>query len=127
MGQMLSCRAMLRRLLRLFKKTSIVIPGAEQLEKGVGRTVQLGDGLQGGTQILICRTMDGEVHALDTECPHGEGGRLIAGPLASNKYAVCPLHNFQFDPKSGRVERGACRSARRFKITEVGGEFRITV
>ncbi len=117
---------MLRRILRLFKRATITIPGAADLSPGQSRTVQLGNAVD-GTQILICRMQDGSVHALDTECPHGEGGRLIAGPLAEGKYAVCPLHSFHFDPPTGRVERGACRSARRFKITEENGQFHITI
>jgi len=118
---------MLRRILRLFQKTTIRIPGARDLAPGQARTVQLGDPLEGGTQILICCLEDGSVHAMDTDCPHGEGGHLIPGPLVQGKFAVCPLHNFQFDPRNGRVERGACRSARCFRIEERDGEFQITI
>ena len=52
---------------------------------------------------------------------------MIPGPLVQGKFAVCPLHNFQFDPRNGRVERGACRSARCFRIEERDGEFQITI
>ena len=118
---------MLRRFLQLFKKATIAIPGAADLGPGEGRTVQVGNLLEGGTQILICRLMDGSVHALDTDCPHAEGGRLMAGPLAEGKFAVCPLHAFQFDPRNGAVERGTCRAARTFRISEADGQFLIQI
>ncbi|MEZ6004076.1 MAG: Rieske 2Fe-2S domain-containing protein [Planctomycetota bacterium] len=118
---------MLQRILALFRRRIITVPGADALERGMARTIQIGDALNGGTQILICRNLDGHVFALDTDCPHGEGGRLIPGPLAEGKYAVCPLHNYQFNLKSGQPERGACRPARRFAIREVDGQFQIRI
>ena len=50
---------------------------------------------------VLCR-VDGELHALDALCPH-EGGRIHDGPLAQGKYAVCPLHNYKFDPRTGEA------------------------
>ena len=118
---------MLRRLLRLFKKSKIIVPNASELEPGTARTVKLGEILDGGTEIAVIRTLDGQVYALNTECPHGQGGRLMPGPLVDGQHIECPMHNFHFDPKTGRVQRGTCASARRYPVTEVDGEFHITI
>lgn len=118
---------MLRRLLRLFQRSHIVVPNAAELEPGTARTIKLGEVHEGGTELLICRMPDGRVHAMDSECPHGHGGRLMPGPLVDGRYVECPMHNFHFDPKSGRVERGVCPSLRRFAIREQDGEFHISI
>ena len=118
---------MLRRLLRLFKRSHIVVPDADKLEPGTARTIQIGKVYEGGSEIVICRMPDGGVHALDSKCPHDQGGRLMPGPLMDGRYVECPMHNFHFDPKTGRVERGVCPPARRFKIRETDGEFHITI
>ena len=92
---------MFDRLKKLFSKPSITIPGADGLVEGEARKVDIGDPAAGGKQVLLCR-VDGKVHALDTLCPH-EGGRLVPGPLADGRYAVCPLHNYRFEPDSGKA------------------------
>jgi nitrite reductase/ring-hydroxylating ferredoxin subunit len=118
---------MLSKILKLFRKAVIVIPGADKLAEGEARTIQLGDGLKGGKQILICRPKGGGVYALDTHCPHDEGGKLLAGPLFGGDKAVCPLHNFHFNVRNGSVDKGTCKSAMTYKITEKNGEFHLTI
>ncbi len=118
---------MLSKFLKLFRKASVVVPGADQLSPGESRTIQLGEGLEGGKQILICRTADGEVSALDTQCPHEPGGRLMPGPLREGKNAVCPLHNFHFDAKTGRNMESMCKAVETYNIKEKNGEFHITL
>jgi len=109
---------MLGRILKLFRGRTIEIPGASGLVEGEARKVDVGDPAAGGKQVLLCR-VDGKVHALDTFCPH-EGGRIIPGPLAEGKYAVCPLHNYRFDPATGKAVGVSCPSARTYKVTEDG-------
>ena len=92
---------MLRRLGKLFGKRGVLVPGAEKLLEGESRKVDIGDPLAGGTQVLVCR-VGGEVHVLDTECPH-EGGRIVPGPLQDGHTAVCPLHNYRFDVRDGKA------------------------
>ncbi len=117
---------MLSKFLKLFRKATVVVPGADKLAKGEARTIQVGDGLAGGKQILLCRSPEGQVYALDTHCPHDEGGKLLAGPLFGGDKAVCPLHNFHFDVRTGKVDKGTCKAAITYNIKEKDGEFHIT-
>lgn len=117
---------MLGRLLGLFKKRGGVrVPGADQLLEGEARTVDIGDPHAGGLQVLVCR-VEGRVYALDTACPH-EGGRLAKGPLADGKYAVCPLHNYRFDPKDGKAIEVSCKSAKTVRVEEQDGQLELFV
>ena len=117
---------MLSKFLKLFRKATVVIPGADKLIAGEAKTVQIGDGLADGKKLLLCRSLDGKVYALDTHCPHDEGGELLPGPLFEGDKAVCPLHNFHFNVASGKVEKGTCKAATTYTIKEVNGEFHIT-
>lgn len=107
---------MLRRLLDLFRSKGVLVGGASKLAEGTAKTVDLGDPLAGGTQVVLCR-VEGKVYALDARCPH-DGGRIIGGPLVDGKYAVCPLHNYHFDPKTGVAVRGACSKAKTYTVRE---------
>ncbi len=118
---------MLRRLLRMFQRSQIVVPQAADLEAGMARTIKLGEVHEGGTELLVCRTLDGEVHAMNSECPHGQGGRLMPGPLVDGRFVECPMHNFHFDPRTGRVQRGTCASLRRYGVKEQDGELHISI
>lgn len=115
---------MLKRIRGLFGKGGSIITGTGKLPEGEARKITIGDPLAGdGYDIILCR-VDGELHALDARCPH-EGGQISPGPLAEGKYAVCPLHNYQFDPKDGRAVNVSCRSAKKFRIEEENGDGRI--
>jgi len=113
---------MLGRLKGLFRRRGILIPGTERLAEGEARKVDVGDPGAGdlGTQVVLCR-VDGELHALDALCPH-EGGRITPGPLAEGRYAICPLHNYKFDPKTGKAVDVACKAAHRYRIEERDGD-----
>ena len=118
---------MLKRILGLFgARKPIVIPDSAGLVEGEARTVTLGDIMNDGLQVLLCR-IEGKVYALDTMCPHGEGGRLTRGPLVDGKLAVCPLHNYRFDPTNGDAVGVACKGARKFRVEEKDGEFLLWV
>lgn len=111
---------MWKRLIQhVLKGRPVEVPGTDGIQEGHARSVTIGDLGAGGLQVLLCR-IDGRLHAIDTLCPH-EGGRMVSGPLADGRHAVCPLHNFAFDPRSGRVVRGACRKARVFRVDERDG------
>ncbi|MGK0216864.1 MAG: nitrite reductase/ring-hydroxylating ferredoxin subunit [Planctomycetota bacterium] len=111
-------------LKRLFGGKGIIIPGADKLLEGEGRKVDIGDPAAGGTQVLLVR-LEGKVYALDTLCPHNEGGRLVPGPLMDSKYALCPLHNYRFDPRNGATVGNSCKSARTYKVKEANGEIEL--
>jgi len=121
--RMLASRAMLRRILDIFRGPSVVIGGTSKLEEGHAKRVDVGDPLAGGVQILLCR-VEGEVHAITTECPHA-GGRIVEGPMKDGRYAVCPLHMYAFDPRTGRPEGDVCSKARTFRAREEGDECRV--
>ena len=117
---MLASETMLEWILGLFRGRRVVIAGTSKLGEGQSRKIDLGDPLAGGRQVVLCR-VDGELFALDALCPH-EGGRISDGPLLEGRFALCPLHNYKFDPKTGRAVDRACKDARRYKVREKNGD-----
>ncbi len=123
---MLAFTAMvLGRLLDVFRRKPALVKGAGKLEEGHARTVDLGDPLAGGAQIVLARK-DGKLHALDTMCPH-EGGRIVGGPLLEGRYVLCPLHNYRFDVETGKPWADICKKARTFQVREVDGDAEVRV
>lgn len=116
---------MLGRLMRLFAKKGVLVPGGAAIEEGMARGVDIGDPHAGGVRVVLCK-VDGGLHALDSRCPH-EGGHIQPGALEHGKYAVCPLHRYLFDPKTGKPEGVACRSARRYRTRVVGDDVEVFV
>jgi nitrite reductase/ring-hydroxylating ferredoxin subunit len=110
----------LGRLLDIFRGRPMRVTGTAKLPEGEARTVDVGDPLAGGRQVLLCR-VGGELFALDTLCPH-EGGRLSPGPLVEGRLATCPLHNYKFDPRTGRSVGAPCRAARTYRVRERDGD-----
>ena len=53
--------------------------------------------------------------------PH-EGGRISGGPLIDGKHVLCPLHNYRFDPATGKAVGVSCPDARTYKIEEQAGD-----
>lgn len=111
------------RFLGLFRRPPALVRGAAKLAEGQAKTVDLGDPLAGGTQIVLARK-GGKLFALDTACPH-EGGRIVGGPLIEGRYVVCPLHNYRFDVESGKPWADVCGKARRYEVREVGDDAEI--
>lgn len=118
--------AMLQKLLRLFSRTGILVKGGATVDEGTARSVDFGDPLAGGKRVILCK-VEGEVHALDAYCPHNEGGQIQSGPLAQGKFAVCPLHRYLFDPKTGKAEGVACSPARRYKTKTDGDDLEVFI
>lgn len=116
---------MLSKLLRLFGRKPAIVKGAGKLPEGQSRVISLGDPLAGGTEIVLAR-VDGKLCALDRKCPH-ENGHLVGGPLVEGRYALCPLHNFKFDPQSGRSVGIECRPAKSYRVREVDGDAEVDV
>jgi len=110
---------MFKRLLGFFRSEPIRIEGSSQLPEGKAFKQSVGDPVAGtGRDVLLVR-LDGEVHAIDNRCPHAEAF-ISDGDLVDGKYLVCPLHNYQFDPKTGNCVNASCRKARRYKTVEDG-------
>jgi len=111
-------------LLDLFRGKPALIQGTAKLAEGHAKKVDLGDPLAGtGRQIVLCR-VDGELYALDALCPH-EGGRISDGPLLEGRTAMCPLHNYRFDPRTGKAVGRVCKDARTYRVREKGGDCEI--
>jgi nitrite reductase (NADH) small subunit len=103
----------------LFRGRSILIHGAGKLPEGHSKKIDVGDPLAGGKQVVLCR-VGGALHAIDALCPH-EGGRIADGPLVDGLYAMCPLHNYKFDPRTGASVGVTCKNATRYKVREQDG------
>lgn len=110
--------------LDLFRGRPSMIKGTGKLPEGHAKKVDIGDPLAGtGRTVVLCR-VDGVLCALDQHCPH-EGGRISDGPLIDGKLAMCPLHNFTFDPKTGHAVGRICNDAKTYRVREKGGDCEI--
>lgn len=115
---------MFGKIAALFGRKPALIRGAGKLQEGEAKKVVFGDPIAGdGIEVILCR-VEGEMLALDGMCPH-EGGRIAEGPLVDGKFALCPLHNYHFDPKNGAVVNATCRKAKVYKVRETGGDCEI--
>ena len=111
-------------LLDLFRGRPAIIQGTGKLQDGHARKVDIGDLLAGtGRSIVLCR-VGGRLCALDTLCPH-EGGRIGDGPLIEGRLAMCPLHNYQFDPQTGKSVGRVCKDAKTYRVREKDGDCEI--
>jgi len=111
-------------ILDLFRGRPSVIEGTGKLAEGHSRKIDIGDPLAGtGRTIVLCR-VGGVLYALDALCPH-EGGRISDGPLVEGRLAMCPLHNYQFDPRTGKSEGRVCTDAKTYRVREKDGSCEI--
>jgi nitrite reductase/ring-hydroxylating ferredoxin subunit len=116
---------MLSRILGLLRRPGVLIRGVDKLPEGEGRKVSIGDPLAGGTEIVLCR-VGGKLHAVDVICPH-EGGRIVGGPLVEKQYLMCPLHNYKFEPATGRAIGAACKNAKTYRVVAKGADCEVFV
>lgn len=68
-----------------------------QIEPGSARTLPV----EGGEEIAIFRTMQGECYALINKCPH-KNGPLSQG-IMHGAVVTCPLHNWNISLKTGQA------------------------
>ena len=114
---------MFGKLLTGLRGKPVTIDDAPSVAEGQARLARI-DGPDGEElDVILCR-VGGVLRALDVRCPHADG-RIIPGPLAEGKYAVCPLHNYQFKPKSGAVRNASCKKARTYRVRESQGRVEI--
>lgn len=111
---------MLGRILDLFRGRPVLVKGTGKLPDGQAKKIDVGDPLADGKQVVLCR-VKGQLYALDVLCPHA-AGRITDGPLMEGEYALCPLHNYLFDPRTGRAVRGACPNAKTYRVREHDGD-----
>lgn len=112
---------MLSRLFGFLGPKPTLVQGTSKLPEGESKVIALGDPMAGGTEIVLCRR-DGKIHALDRNCPHNKGGKLVDGPLQGGKYVMCPLHNYKFDPATGAEASGGCSNAKLYRTREKGDD-----
>jgi nitrite reductase/ring-hydroxylating ferredoxin subunit len=106
--------------LDLFRGRPVIVEGTARLTDGNAKKIDIGDPLAGtGKQVVLCR-VEGVLYALDAKCPH-EGGRISDGPLVEGKLAMCPLHRYQFDPKTGKSVGRICADAKTYRVREKDG------
>jgi nitrite reductase/ring-hydroxylating ferredoxin subunit len=88
----------------------IAVCALEELAPGVPRAVSAGR-----RSLVLVRTPDGEIHALNNRCPH-RGAKLSFGPvlqkvtasgrdyeLVAGEYVIrCPWHSYEFDLPTGQ-------------------------
>ena len=104
--------------------TPLEIPGAGRLPEGQAVKILYEDAHGRGTQELVLCRVEGELRAMDSLCPH-EGGRLASGPLMDGCYAICPLHLYKFDPKTGAAVDVECDPVPVYPVEEVDGVARV--
>jgi nitrite reductase/ring-hydroxylating ferredoxin subunit len=116
---------MLSRILGFLRGQGALIRGVDKLPDGQSKRVELGDALAGGTEVVLCR-VGGRLHALDRLCPH-EGGRIADGPLLDGVHLICPLHNYRFDPRTGKAVGVACPDAKVYRVREKGADCEVFI
>jgi len=109
-----------KRLLQLFRGRPHRVEGIADLPEGEARGMIVGDPFNGGAQIVIAR-VDGQLHALDSLCPHAADGHFNEGKLIHGRYVWCPAHNYRFDPATGRPIGSVCKKATVYRL-EVDGD-----
>ena len=76
--------------------------------------------------VHILAKVDGEVFAVDSRCPHA-GGQIQTGPLEKDRFVVCPLHRYLFDPRTGHAEGVACAPVKRYRVVTQGDDVEVFV
>lgn len=59
-----------------------------------------------GENVAVFRGRNGEVYAVQAQCPH-KGGPLADG-LVGGSTLICPLHSWKFDLSTGQALSGNC-------------------
>lgn len=86
-------------------KDDIPVQGSRRLELG-------------STKVVVFRTLDNGVYALEDKCPHA-GGPLSEG-IVHGDCVTCPLHNWVISLQSGEAQGADKGKVKRFKIRHDG-------
>jgi len=71
----------------------------------------------GDTEIVIFKTRDNSIFAINNECPHKQG-KLSEG-LVHDHMVTCPLHNWNIDLETGIAdEDDSCTQKYETKVEE---------
>ncbi|MFT7669533.1 MAG: nitrite reductase/ring-hydroxylating ferredoxin subunit [Planctomycetota bacterium] len=110
---------MFKRIYQIFRGRPHKVEGLSAIEEGHSKAMILGDPYNGGAQIVVAR-VDGDLHALDSLCPHAADGHFNEGPLIKGRFIWCPAHNYRFEPQTGKPVGAVCRKARRYRLKVEG-------
>lgn len=91
---------------------------ADELGEGEKRSMPLGQ-----EEIALYR-VEGRVYAIDNRCPH-RGGPLAEGSLQGH-IAICPLHAWRFDVRTGVCPDTPNARVRVFPVEVKDGEIRVS-
>lgn len=112
------------------EQVSVVVCAADELEPG-GMVA----GRLGSMPIVVIRTTDGELHALEDRCLH-QGARLSRGRLLpaaegdavgshrmddAREVVKCPWHGYQYDVRTGCAVFDRRIALRRVRVVERNG------
>ena len=79
----------------------VTLGSVAAIPRGEGRAFAVGK-----RRIAVFHTRQGEVLAVQAECPHRRGP--LADGLIGGSTLVCPLHSWKFDLQSGKADNGEC-------------------
>jgi len=97
----------------------VTVAEVASLPPGQGRTVHVS-----GREYSLWN-LDGQFYCLDDECPH-RGASLGAGMLDGPE-AVCPLHGWAFDVRTGQCALRPDRPAHTYPTRVQDGQVQILV
>lgn len=92
---------------------------AEQIPYGEGRTFRVGE-----RSVAVFRTRDGELHAVQAECPHRRGP--LADGFTGGGVLICPMHGYRFSLVTGAAQGHGCGDLEVFPV-RVNGRGEILV
>ncbi|VWX50156.1 Rieske (2Fe-2S) protein [Novosphingobium sp. 9U] len=103
---------------------------AEHVEHDVAASAQVAAGTPlgvkaGAWHVVLARTEDGVVHALNDRCPHA-ASRLSTGRMRKGQL-MCPLHGARFGVTSGHCVGAAYAPVRTFPVREDRGRVLVSV
>jgi nitrite reductase (NADH) small subunit len=88
----------------------VVVGLASEIPLGEGRNFVVEDQL-----VAVFRPRTGGVYATAAHCPHRQGP--LADGLVGAHHVICPLHEWQFDLRTGETLNGTC-AIRTYPISE---------
>ena len=79
--------------------------------------IPLGEGREfivDGEEVVVFRTREGNVHALQAKCPH-RNGPLADGLIGDGK-VICPFHAYKFELSTGQPLGNDCAALQTYNV-----------
>ena len=87
----------------------INVGNIESIPLGEGREFQVGD-----EDVVIFRSRDGVVYALQALCPHREGH--LADGITGDGKIICPMHAYKFELATGAPVGNDCQALKTYAV-----------